>query len=56
MARLAVSRAISRLERGSNGAQAAADTRDSIVPPALVVRGTTGPARSGVPTARSAKH
>jgi DNA-binding LacI/PurR family transcriptional regulator len=46
MARLAVSRAISRLEHAPNGTPTAFDARDTVVPPTLVVRGTTGPMRS----------
>jgi DNA-binding LacI/PurR family transcriptional regulator len=42
MARLAVGRAISRLERHS---PTQIPTTDGVVPPTLVVRGTTGPAR-----------
>lgn len=51
MARLAVSRAISRLEPGSPDEQPPDAGRDGIVPPALVIRGTSGPGRSAVPTA-----
>jgi DNA-binding LacI/PurR family transcriptional regulator len=42
MAQLAVSRAISRIEAGSGDSQSG----DGVVPPTLVIRGTTGPARA----------
>lgn len=42
MARMAVSRAISRIETGSGDSNGG----DGVVPPTLVIRGTTGPARA----------
>lgn len=42
MAQLAVSRAISRIDGGSSDSKSG----DGVVPPTLVIRGTTGPARA----------